>query len=134
MLHTSPVGRKRINPKGPEDQLTATLTHPRQACTMAALTAAARAVLPVTSARSVPLLWALPLLLLSDALLLDTSVPPPADLRPPPLRPCFLCTALIRWFRPEASSICPALARLATALLEEFMLWLWNCSILKASS
>lgn len=101
--------------------------HPRQACTMAALTAAARAALPVTFAVSVLLLWALPLLLLPAALLPDTPVSPPAAFRPP-LRPCFLCTALIRWFRPEASSICPALARLATALCEEFRLWLWNCS------
>ena len=84
--------------------------HPRQACTMAALTAAARVAFPFP-----PLLPPLLLLPLSDVTLPDAFALLPADLLPPPLLSCCLCTAFIRWLRPEASSICPALSRLATA-------------------
>jgi hypothetical protein len=104
--------------------------HPRQACTMAALTAAARVAFPFPPLLPPPLLL---LLLLNDAPLPATSVLLPADLLAPPLLSCCLCTAFVRWLRPEASSICPALARLASALCDEFRLWLWNCSIHSAS-
>lgn len=107
---------------------------------MASLTAAARSPPLLPS-----LLW-LPLLLLPD--------PPPGPdpcvpLRAPTLLPaepplptetpllpvlCCLCAALVRWLSPEASSIWSAFARLATALRDVFMLWLWNCSIQEATS